>query len=411
MNARVPSVSVVIPTYQRQGFVTRAIASVRAQTQSDFELIVIDDGSTDGTGAALAPMGDAIRYRWQPNRGVAAARNAGIRLARAPLVAFLDSDDWWLPDHLAVVTEMLRLHPEAVVASTSRGHLAVGRQEPEEAELVDALPEVLVTNDVGFVSGMAARRDALLAAGGFDERLSVAEDSQLWVRLAIRGPFAFLRRRTVVRRTTRGGLSDRGGRSGAYLEAWELGWPPLISELEQRESDDRAGLIARAKADYHLVRGMRALGRREDSLARVEFERACGLVPELSTRPLGVSHRVDQLPDLDRPTERLRAYRSVAALWPDQRADTALYLRARAVLLALRSGRAATAAHLVRGWPMKATPGFVVRTLPVLGRILNWRIRGYRHRGRESPLLQGETVRRTRLSLRSQSLARGPNSD
>ncbi len=378
----------VLPTYQRLGLVQRAIASVLAQTERDFELIVIDDGSTDGTGAAIAALGDAVRYQWQPNRGVAAARNAGIGLARAPLIAFIDSDNRWLPDHLAVVTEVFRRHPEAVLASTSRGYLTVGKQEPAEADLIDVLPGLMLRNDVGFVSCTAARRDALLAAGGFEERMSVGEDSELWLRLAMRGPFAYVRRRTVVRQATRGGLKERGSRLGGYLDAWEIGWPRIISELEGLERDDRAELVVKAKGNHHFVRAIRALERRDDSGAGLEFDRACRLMPELSSNPLWLSHRLSQyLPRADEPAERARVFRTTATLWPEQRADTAMYLRAYAALLALRRGRLIAAAGLIRGWPVRATPGFLVRISPSLVRDWRRRIHDYRHRGPESPQL------------------------
>lgn len=387
-DAHAPSVSVVLPTYQRRGLVGRAIASVLAQTRRDFELIVIDDGSTDGTGEAIAALGDTVRYEWQPNNGVAAARNAGIRLARAPLVAFIDSDNQWLPDHLAVVMEVLRRHPEAVLASTCRGYLNVGSQEAAEAELVDVLPQLLLRNDVGFVSGTAAHRDALLAAGGFDERLSVAEDSELWVRLAMRGPFAYVRRRTVVRQTTQGGLKERGSRRGGYLEAWEIGWPRIMAELDGLERDDRAALVARAKGNHHLVRAIRALDRRDDPQVRLELDRACRLVPELSSQPLWMSYRLRQyLPRSNEPAELLRVHRTAAALWPEPRSDTALYLRAQATLLALRRGRVDAAARLMRDWRVRATPGFLVRIFPALTRDWRRRIHDYRHRGHESPHL------------------------
>jgi GT2 family glycosyltransferase len=378
---------VVLPTYQRLGLVRRAIASIFAQTQRDFELIVIDDGSTDGTGAAIAALGDSVRYQWQPNSGVAAARNAGIELAQAPLVAFIDSDNQWLPDHLAVLTEVLRRHSEAVLASTCRGYVTVGSQGPDEAEVVDALPELLLKNDVGFISGTAASREALLAAGGFDERLSVAEDSELWVRLAMRGPFAYVRRRTVLRQATLGGLKERGARAGAYLDAWEVGWPRIISELEHVERDDRDRLIATAKGNLHLIRAVRALERGDDSGARTELDRTCRFLPELSSHPLAVAYRLGQLPGSDDPGAPLRVYGTAAALWPDQRTDTALYLRLRAVLLAVRRGRLATAARLIHGWPIRATPGFVARVSPDLMRKWRRTLQDHRRRGHESPQL------------------------
>ena len=114
-------ISVIIPTYQRREYVARAVRSVLVQTFSDFELIVIDDGSTDGTDEALTGLDSRLRYQWQENGGPGAARNAGIALARGEIVAFLDSDNRWLPRHLAIVTDVLERHPEAVlVSATSR---------------------------------------------------------------------------------------------------------------------------------------------------------------------------------------------------------------------------------------------------------------------------------------------------
>src|ERR687897_810012 len=122
-------VSVILPTFQRRELASRALASVLAQTYDNFEVIVSDDGSTDGTAEAVASLRDPrIRYAWQPNQGVAAARNAGLRLARGATVAFLDSDDRWLPEHLEVVTAALDRHAEAVLASTCVWFRTSGRE-------------------------------------------------------------------------------------------------------------------------------------------------------------------------------------------------------------------------------------------------------------------------------------------
>jgi glycosyl transferase family 2 len=217
-----PRVSVVIPTYQRRNYVRRALASVLAQSSQDFELIVVDDGSTDGTGSAVDGLDDRIRYEWQENGGVSSARNAGIRLARGDLVAFLDSDDQWLPDHLAIVSDVLARHPEAVLCSTSPRFDAGGRQPSSRAEIADLLPLLFVENVVGAPSGLVVRRTALLEAGGFDERLPVMEGWELWLRLARLGPFALLRRRTFVFQATRGFLTERSSRSGDYQRAMDI---------------------------------------------------------------------------------------------------------------------------------------------------------------------------------------------
>jgi len=117
MTGRPVAVSVLVPTYQRRDSVVQAVRSILAQSYRDFEVIVVDDGSTDGTGDAIAPLG--VRYLWQENRGVSAARNAGLRVARGRVIAFLDSDNTWYPDHLDVVVSALGLHPSVVAASTA----------------------------------------------------------------------------------------------------------------------------------------------------------------------------------------------------------------------------------------------------------------------------------------------------
>ncbi|MEW6186166.1 MAG: glycosyltransferase family A protein, partial [Thermodesulfobacteriota bacterium] len=95
-----PAVSVIIPTYNRAEFVIQAVESVFKQTFADFELILVDDGSSDETRAALEPYSDCITYLYQSNRGVSSARNLGLKIAQGKWLAFLDSDDLWLPEKL-----------------------------------------------------------------------------------------------------------------------------------------------------------------------------------------------------------------------------------------------------------------------------------------------------------------------
>ena len=178
-----------------------------------------------------------------------------------------------------------------------------------------------------------------------------------------------------------GSLGQRGRRSGGCLDGWEIGWPRIISELERLERDDRATLIAQAEGHQHLIRAVQALGRRDEPRARLELDRACQRAPELSNRPFMVAHRLSQLPSSGRPSERLRLYRAAAELWPDPRAEAALYLRLRAASFAIRRGRVIAVARLMRGWPIRATPSFLARVLPGVMRILRRRLRDYRDRG------------------------------
>ena len=106
-----PRVSVIIPTYNRAALVCKAIDSVLEQTFSDYEILVIDDGSTDGTESAVAGYGQRVRYFWQENRGMSAARNRGIDLARGEYLALLDSDDLWMPFKLELMVAVLDRFP------------------------------------------------------------------------------------------------------------------------------------------------------------------------------------------------------------------------------------------------------------------------------------------------------------
>lgn len=116
-----PTVSVVIPTYNRAKYVTETIDSVLSQSYTDYEIIVVDDGSTDNTREALAPYMDRIRYIHQQNSGVSAARNRGIKAARGKWIAFLDSDDIWLPEKLAVQIKDISKYPGVCLHTTNAG--------------------------------------------------------------------------------------------------------------------------------------------------------------------------------------------------------------------------------------------------------------------------------------------------
>ena len=359
------------------------MASVLAQTYRDFELIVVDDGSTDGTRAALAGMDSRVRYRWQPNRGVAAARNAALRLARGELVAFLDSDDRWLPDHLTVLTGMLRQHPDAVLASTCPRFVTTGRDDPVNASVVDPLPGLLVSNSVGYVSCVAVRRAALLAAGGFDERLSVFEDTNIWQRLAMRGRFAYVRRRTIVHGVTPSSLVARGRRSGTYLGALEQTATGNARDLERLDRRDAANLIERAKGGVRWAQAMQALHRGDRAALADALADACRLAPELSEKPELAGFRLTaHLPFAQESRVGLRYCATAAELWPDRRTDAARYLRAAAALHAVRLGRVRVAARLLADWPVRGTLGFMRRIFPHVRLALEQGIQDRRDRWR-----------------------------
>ncbi|MDQ5821211.1 MAG: glycosyltransferase family 2 protein [Actinomycetota bacterium] len=334
-----PQVSVVVPTYQRRELVMRAVRSVAAQTFRDFELVVVDDGSTDGTRAAVEELG--IRCLRQPNRGPAAARNAGIRATGGRLVAFLDSDNRWLPNHLATIVSALGAHEEAVLATSA--------PRAPSAGLVDPLPRQLVASHVEFVSATAIRRAALEAVGGFDESLPADEDGDLWLRLAFEGPFALLRSRTVAIRSTPDSVWKRSRSSGRFLEGFESSSQRLVEEL--RDDDPRL-LLRRAEGRLAFVHALRALDGGDADAAAHALRRACRLLPELSTEPDAVLRRLTVLvPAARERSGALRVVATAAEAWPDAGAPTALLLRSYAGLVAIRLGRIGEARRLLFGLP------------------------------------------------------------
>ena len=193
-----PAVSVVLPTYDRERLLGRAGSSVLAQTYCDFELIVVDDGSTDGTRAVMRSMSDPrLRYlRLERNRGAAAARNAGIAVARGEYVAFQDSDDEWLPAKLELHMRAFETaSPEVgVVYSDMHRVFADGtvRYRPSPTVLcgvlIDAMRGFYQVCGLG-IQAAVIRRECFARVGGFDEAFAALEDLELFVRLAKRYRF------------------------------------------------------------------------------------------------------------------------------------------------------------------------------------------------------------------------------
>ena len=209
-----PSVSVVIPTFERRRSVIEAVWSALAQTRGDLEVIVVDDGSTDGTAAAVGAIDGRVKVVRRPNGGPAAARNTGIRQARAPILAFLDSDDRWHPRHLEEMLGLLDSHPAAVLACTGGAtHGDDSLKRP--GGLTHAAPAVLL-GGLLYTSAVGVKREAIEAVGGFDERLRVTEDSDLWCRLSLEGPFALGSVATVEAGEQPVSLREEGRLAGLY---------------------------------------------------------------------------------------------------------------------------------------------------------------------------------------------------
>ena len=204
MNA-IPLVSVVVPAYNAAGCVHRALDSILAQTWQDQEIIVVDDGSKDDTFRVLSAYGGRLHVLSQANAGPAAARNYGLRVARGQYVAFLDADDYWLPEKLACQVALLEAHPEIGFCSTASSVVDTQGEHVRDWPCRHADIETLFMHGAavsGSTSGVLARRELLLEMGGFDERLRGFEDPDLWIRLTARTAYACLPQAlTVVVRT------------------------------------------------------------------------------------------------------------------------------------------------------------------------------------------------------------------
>jgi glycosyltransferase involved in cell wall biosynthesis len=195
-----PLVSVVIPSYNYAHYLPAAVHSVLAQTFSDLELIIIDDGSTDNTREAAAKFTDPrMRYVFKTNGGLASARNAGIANSRGKFLAFLDTDDLWLPQFLETVLATFgRLPPGfAAVATSSQRIDPDGKPIVFDSAVMNEERE-LTTRDFVFrnrplSSSIVIRREVFEKCGLFDESLRSSEDRDMWIRLTTRFRFFYLR--------------------------------------------------------------------------------------------------------------------------------------------------------------------------------------------------------------------------
>jgi glycosyltransferase involved in cell wall biosynthesis len=183
-----PRVTVIIPNYNHTRFISQAINSVLRQSYRSYEIIVVDDGSTDNSRQVVAQFGDQVRYIWQENQGLAGARNTGLRAARGEFVGLLDADDQWLPDFLATMVDLADQYPAAAVYyACAQGMDVEGQTLPQQFGGPVVGPELiyerLLRANFLIPSTILLRRTVVEAAGRFDQALRSCEDWDLWLRL------------------------------------------------------------------------------------------------------------------------------------------------------------------------------------------------------------------------------------
>jgi glycosyltransferase involved in cell wall biosynthesis len=262
-------VSVVIPTYNRRVLVARAVRSVLAQTCQVEEIIVIDDGSTDGTVDALAAeFGDRIRVQWQANAGVSAARNRGLQMARGHYLALLDSDDEWLPEKIALQLPWLQARPDFGMVLCDVQLMHQGRPGYNILRRRDSVPHdgnvlkwVLMQPSM-TPSSVLIRREVFDQTGGFNESLRTAEDLDFHCRVAAAFKIGVIEQPLVRATILLGGLSSLGQTYDDYLRVIE---GHVAASAGQVDVLDQRRALARAYG--RNARGMVLIGRRRAGLS------------------------------------------------------------------------------------------------------------------------------------------------
>lgn len=186
-----PLVSVIIPTFNRAWCLKKAIDSVLAQDYTHFEIIVVDDGSTDKTPDLLSEYGGATTVIHQPNQGVSAARNRGVAASNGVLIAFLDSDDSWYPKKLSAQVDFFSKNPEAVICQTEEIWIRDGKRanpKKKHQKLSGMIFEPSLALCLISPSAVMMRKPFFMKMNGFDESLPACEDYDLWLRVTCRFP-------------------------------------------------------------------------------------------------------------------------------------------------------------------------------------------------------------------------------
>lgn len=195
--------SIVIPLYNKYEYIKKTIDSVLSQTYPYFEVIVVDDGSTDGSATVVEKIGDQrIRLIKQENKGVSAARNTGIKASKFEFIAFIDGDDWWHEDFLLKITNLVEDYPHLDFFASKFASI-------KNQQMITSFDELFQNNknttfnlfEVGYnnrdaalpihTSSVVIKKKALLNAGGFDERIHFFEDYDLFMRVAIHSDVAY----------------------------------------------------------------------------------------------------------------------------------------------------------------------------------------------------------------------------
>lgn len=270
-------ISVIIPTYNASRKLPYSIDSALNQTYPNSEIIVVDDGSSDDTEQLIRRRYPTVRYIHQPNGGPAKARNTGIAAARGALIAFLDADDLWSPDKLALQLAYLQHHPDIGMVFTENLVIdAAGRLLDSSRKRRDLMAGDLVRNIFDrsglTTSTVMVRSGVLRRVGGFEEGLITGEDDNLWMRIAMACPVGLIDQPLASYRSADGSLSRTPGNIfrgvSRHLDLIET--DPRYAALRQRIGD----LIPPKRAIVHLSEGFAHFSREDLAQARHHFRKS-----------------------------------------------------------------------------------------------------------------------------------------
>ncbi|MCK5878532.1 MAG: glycosyltransferase family 2 protein [Holophagae bacterium] len=247
------TVSVIIPTFNRRERVLKAIESVLAQTHQADEVIVVNDGSTDGTADAVCRAFPQVQLIYRKNHGVSAARNTGIRAATGKWLAFLDSDDEWKPEKLEKHLVFAATHPDFRVSQTDEVWIRNGRfvnpMKKHEKRggrfFQDALKLCLVSP-----SAVMIRQDIFHDIGLFDETLPACEDYDLWLRILAREPIGYLAEKLVIKH---GGHPDQLSRNFIAMDRFRVRAILKILRFPELTGKDREAAVAELTEKCHIL--------------------------------------------------------------------------------------------------------------------------------------------------------------
>jgi glycosyltransferase involved in cell wall biosynthesis len=258
-----PLISVIIPAYNAQKTIQDTIESVLNQTITDFELIVIDDGSQDSTFKTVSAISDPrLKLFSYSNAGVSASRNRGLAQANSEFISFLDADDLWTPDKLEAQLRALDANPQAAVAYSWTDYIDESGQflHPGNHPTAtgDVYSDLLVNDFLENGSNPLIRREALRKVGGFDESLCGPEDWELFIRLAACYPFVVVPRAQILYRLSTNSISFNLSRQETQcLQVIEKAFNQAPESLQYLKPKSLANLY-----QYLLFRGLaRPLGR------------------------------------------------------------------------------------------------------------------------------------------------------